>query len=54
MVCLTIFLISSYSDKFLSSLARHRPALFETNDRAAENRMFGSLSFYDVPKSEYR
>ena len=46
-------LISLGRAKLVSSDGKQRPALFETRDRAAENKMFGSFSLIEVPKPAY-
>ena len=46
-------LISLGSAKLVSSDGRQRPALLETSERAAENKMLGSLCLIEEPKPAY-
>ena len=46
-------MISRGKAKLVSSEGRHRPALLETRERAAENKMLGSLCLMEEPKPAY-
>ena len=46
-------LISLGRARLVSSEGRQRPALLETSDLAAENKMLGSFSLIEVPKPAY-
>ena len=49
----TMRLISRGRARLVSSEGRQRPALFDTSDLAAVNKMFGSLFLIEEPKPAY-